>query len=99
MAKQTFTTNSDIAERRRFEVIKRNKRSEVVGVSTSDGSRKFNFGQGHTFYVEDEGVAHDLHDTLGQGGSNDVLVVPIEKGAKGRTRTFTVPALPWHDKE
>lgn len=95
--KQKFVTNSDFKGRQRFEVIKRNKRSEVKGVKLDD-NHQFEFGQGNAFYVDDPAIAHDLHDSVGQGGSNDVLVVPIEKSARGRKRTWVRPPLPW-DKE
>jgi len=97
--KQKFVTNSDIPERRRFEVLKNNTSSEVIGVKLADGKREFKFGQGNAFYVEDEGAAHALHDELGQGGSQDITVIPIEKSAKGRVRTWVVPALPWHKEK
>ena len=97
--KQKFVTNSDIKDRQRFEILKNNQRADVVGVKLEDG-KEFQFGQGNAFYVDDPGMARALHDEFGQGGSQDITVVPIEKGAKGRVRTWVVPAMPWHkDKE
>ena len=88
-------TNSDIPERRRWEVVKRTTNPDIIGVKTSDGKHSFRFQRGRVFYVEDEGIARDIHDTHGQGGSNIVTVIPIEKKARGRRRTWVVPALPW----
>lgn len=97
--KQKFVTNSDFKDRQRFEVVKRNERPEVVGLKLDD-NRQYKFGQGNAFYVDDPSIAHDIHDEFGQGGSNDVLVVPIEKKAeRGHKRVFQGIAMPWHKEK
>lgn len=92
-----FMTNSDVKSRQQWEVIKRTRRTDVTGVKLGD--RKFKFGQGDMFVVDDPAIAKDLHQTVGQEGSDDVIVVPVEKSAGGRRRTWTVPALPWHEEK
>jgi hypothetical protein len=88
-------TNADIPTRQEYEVVKRTPRQDVVGIKI-DG-REFKFGQGNMFKTDDPGLARAIHDSQGQGGDGDVLVVPVEKPAeRGHKRTFVVPALPWH---
>lgn len=95
--KQKWITNSDHPERQEFEILKRSKRAEVVGF-THEG-RDYRFGQGNMVKIDDPGLAHAIHDELGQGGDGDVLVVPVEKPADhNHTRTFTGIKLPWHDE-
>lgn len=95
--KQTWITNSDRPERQEFEIVKRSRRRGVVGFKHE--GRDYRFGQGNMLKVQDTGLAHAIHDELGQGGSGDVLVVPVEKPATGgHSRTFTGIKLPWHDE-
>ena len=90
-----FTTNSYIPDRQEFEVVKRTKRSDVIGIKHE--GKSYRFGQGNMFKVDDPGLARAIHDEHGQGGDGDVLVVPVErKIERGHTRTFVVPSLPWH---
>lgn len=96
--KQSWITNSEIKDRQRFKVLKRTQRSDVVGIKL-DG-KNYKFGQGNMFEVSDPGLAHAIHDNQGQGGDGDVLVVPTTTTPEpGRTRTWTVPRLPWHKEQ
>jgi hypothetical protein len=98
MKKQTFMTNNEVPERQRFKVLKRVQNSDVIGIKV-DG-REYKFGQGNSFTVKDAGLAHEIHDTQGQGGTGDVVVVPTQvPPTPGVRRTWTVPALPWHKED
>ena len=95
--RQKFITNADIPARQEYEIIKRTKKSDVVGI-VHDGV-KHRFGQGNMFKINDTGLAHAIHDEHGQGGDGDVMVVPVQsKPDINHTRTFTGLALPWHDE-
>jgi hypothetical protein len=84
-----FETNQLIAERRKWQVFPRTTRRGVEGVKVDGKPHRFN-KQGF-FETDDQGLAHAIHDSSGQGGTGDVLVIPTEKPmSKEHTRTFTV---------
>lgn len=91
-----FETNASIKDRQKFQIIRRSKK-DIIGVKTEDG-REVKFGQrSRAAEIKDAGLAKEIHDSVGQGGTGDVLVIPMEERAeKGHKRTFTVPKLPWH---
>ena len=83
-----FETNSTVPERRYWQVMKRSKK-RFNGVKVDGKGYKFN--KQDFFETDDPGVAHAIHDSSGQGGTGDVLVIPLEKRADPvHTRTFTV---------
>lgn len=85
-----FMTNQTIPERRKFQVLKRTTRSDVVGVKVGDKEFKFQ-GNSEMFETDDQGLARAIHDSSGQGGTGDVVVVPTEKPINTtHQRTFTV---------
>ena len=94
-----FETNSDHTERQKFQIIQRSKKP-IVGVKTEDG-REIPFGKrSRAAEITDAGLAHEIHDSVGQGGTGDVLVVPMEKQPDPiHTRTFLGVRLPWHTDE
>jgi hypothetical protein len=94
--KQEFVTNSSVKSRQQFEVIQRNPRMDMKGVKV-DG-HKVEFGEkSRAALIDDPGLARAIHDSSGQGGTGDCLVVPVEKPSDpNHRRTFTVPELPWH---
>jgi|GEM_PF-6221548 hypothetical protein len=99
MAGKDFLTNSNIKSRQRFEIVNNSKNADVIGIKTPDGREVRYSSQGNAF-VDDPGLAREIHATTGQGGTNDCVVIPIEKSQdKIHRRTFTVPRLPWHDEE
>lgn len=96
MKKQTFTTNNNLKDRQVFKVVKRSTRSDVVGIKLED--KEFKFGQGNLFETTDAGLAREIHDTQGQGGDGDVVVIPTQvPPTPGVRRTWTGIKLPWHD--
>lgn len=93
-----FDTNSLIKDRQQFEIVQRTKRTDVTGVKIEGWEVPFN-NKSRSAIIDDPGLAHAIHDSSGQGGTGDVLVIPVEKPlTKGHTRTFVRPPLPW-DKE
>jgi hypothetical protein len=86
-----------LKERQVFKVVKRTQRSDVIGVKVDD--REMRFGQGNMFEITDAGLAKEIHDTQGQGGDGDVIVIPSQiPPTPGVRRTWTGIALPWHDE-
>lgn len=93
---KTFATNSLVPERRKYQVIQTTPRRDVTGIKLGDKKFKFNKNS-RDFYTTDTALAREICDTQGQNGTNDVLVIPVEKNIEpGHIRTFTVPELPWH---
>lgn len=93
--KHTWMTNNNLKERQRFLITKRIPRSDVIGIKLGD--REFKFGQGNMFETTDAGLAREIHDTHGQGGDGDVIVIPTQvPPTPGVTRTWTGVRLPWH---
>lgn len=87
---EKFMTNQAIPERRRWQVMKRTTRHGVKGVKV-DGKEYPFVGKSDMFETDDQGLAHAIHDSSGQGGTGDVLVIPTEKPMnKTHQRTFTV---------
>jgi len=94
-----FETNSAIKDRQKFQIIRRSKK-DIIGVKTEDG-KEVHFGKrSRAAEITDAGLAHEIHDSVGQGGTGDVLVIPMETQADPiHTRTFLGVKLPWHTDE
>ena len=98
MSRKSFVTNNNLRDRQRFKVLKNTRKSDVIGIKVGD--RQFKFGQGNAFEIKDAGLAREIHDMQGQGGTGDVIVVPTqEPPTPGVRRTWTVPRLPWHKED
>lgn len=74
---RTFVTNGLTRNRRRFQVVKSNPNYDVKGIKLGDKKMKFS-KQSNDFYVNDPVLAKEIHDTHGQNGTDDVVVIPIE---------------------
>jgi hypothetical protein len=99
MGTKKFETNSHVKSRQRFEVLQRTPRTDVTGIKIGDKEMKFG-KKSRAFFTDDAGLAHAIHDTQGQGGTGDVLVIPVEKPQHpNHSRTWHVPALPWHKEK
>ena len=97
MKKQHFTTNSDYKSRQEFTIVQRAERTDMRGVKIDGWEVPFNM-KNRSAVINDRGLARAIHDSSGQGGTGDVLVIPTEKKAT-RQRTWTVPRLPWHEEK
>lgn len=96
MGKKFESADAINKDDRVYEVIKATERKDVVGVNVG-GEHRF---ERNRFKVRDKGLAKEIHDTVGQGGSGEVMVIPKrEKKEAGHSYTFAVPELPWHNKE
>lgn len=91
MKKQTFATNG-MKDRQQFEIIQRTKRTDVRGVKV--GGHEVEFGKkSRAALIDDAGLAKAIHDSSGQGGTGDCLVIPVEK----QSETFMID-VPWHEE-
>jgi hypothetical protein len=76
-----------------FEVIKRTTKN-IRGVRSS--KRELNFGKQGAFHLYDAGEAREIDSVYGRGGSEDVLVIPVDRPYEGTGKRYhTVPELPW----
>ena len=91
MKKQThFATNSNIKDRQQFEVLRRTPDKSIMGVKMDGHNVRFGDKSGAAL-IDDHGLAKEIFHTQGQGGTGDVLVVPVEKpNDPNHQRTFTV---------
>ena len=87
---KTFATNSIIPDRRRYQVLRTNTNRDVTGIKLGKNGKQFKFNKkSHDFYVTDTALAKEITDTHGQNGSQDVVVIPLEKNIEaGHPRTF-----------
>ena len=96
---KTFETNSFIKDRQVFEIIQRSPDPNIRGVKI--GGHEVPFGKkSRAARITDAGLAHAIHDSSGQGGTRDVLVIPVEsRPEKGHPRSFLMPSMPWHKEK
>ena len=75
---KTFATNSMVPERRKYQVLKTVQDNGVIGIKAGGKDFKFNKNS-NDFYTDDTVLAKEICDTQGQNGTNDCIVIPIEK--------------------
>jgi len=80
---RTFATNGLTPERRKYQVVQTSTNRDVVGIKLGKNGKQFKFNKkSHDFYINDSVLAKEITDTHGQNGSQDVVVIPVEKNAE-----------------
>jgi len=88
--RKKFETNSFIPERREWQIVQRAPIERMRGVKVDGKPLPFNM-KNRSFTTDDAGLAQAIHDSSGQGGTGNVLVIPTEKPKEpDHSRTFTV---------
>lgn len=94
-----FETNSNVKARQQFEILRRTPDKSIIGVKMGGKTVKFGKKSGAAL-IDDAGLAKEIFHTQGQGGTGDVLVVPVEKPkSRDHQRTWLMPAMPWHKEK
>ena len=95
-----FKTNANLKSRQEFQIITRGQKL-IDEIKTPDGKRTVKLGsKSGAAVIDDAAVAREIHETVGQGGTGDVLVVPTEsKPDPLHPRTFYQrKPMPWHNE-
>lgn len=88
MGNNRLVTNTDIPERREFELLPLATNSPK---EFSVDGRRIKYGKGGITRIHDIGLAREIEARHGRDGDNTVMVVPVERQPpKGTRRTFLV---------
>ncbi len=91
-----------VGRKKQYEIHKASKRSkDIKGVIA--GGKRMAFGSSDAFITDDAGVAREIDEKYGEGGSGDAVVVEVDdldksqeihKGKRSR-RVWSVGVVPW----